>query len=122
MSVSGAAERALERIGRNVTIRNYVQVGNERPSWDLTSGSPYTVKARVDYSTSPLQVSDAQTTNVDIDVDVFILETAAGGVSEIRDGGGQGATEVDVDGVTMVAMLKDVQDNGLIRLACVREV
>lgn len=119
--VRSAARRALKRAGRSVTIRNYTQNGTERPDWNQTSGSPYTVKARVDYRSTPRQVSDEFGASPDIDVDVWIDETAAGGVSEIRDGGGQGASEIDVDEITLVVILKDVQDNGLMRLSCVRE-
>jgi len=119
--IRSAVSRALDRVGRTVTIRNYVETGTDRPEYSETTGSPYDVSARVDYKSTPSQVIDAHGSDVDIDVDVWIQENAAGGVSEITDGAGQGASEIDVDGETMIVMLVDVQDNGLVRLASVRE-
>jgi hypothetical protein len=118
--VGSAVSRAIDRIGRTVVIRNYTNSGTDRPDWSETTGSPYNVKARVDYGSTPQQIADAYSTEADIDVDVWIKEDAIS-TSEITDGAGQGATEVDVDGETLIVMLKDVQDNDLIRLACVKE-
>lgn len=115
--------RALDRHGRDVTLRNYNSSSEDDYGevWSETADSPHTVTARVDRSRAPTPDRDArQEGEVSADVEVYIKDdtTAA---SNLRDGGGKGATEIDVDGETYVVLRSNDQDNGLLELTCERE-
>lgn len=116
-----AARRALDRVGRDVTLRNYERSeSGGRESWSATASSPHTITARVDRTQSPTtDRSLRETGEPEADVSVYIRDDASG-ASNIRDGGGEGASEIDVDGVTYAVIQRDVQDNGLYALECER--
>lgn len=155
-----AAKRALNRHGRDATIRNFERSeGGGRETWSEASNSPQTLTVRVDRSGSYSPDRDQRETGEpETDITVYVQTTdqlvldsgeshtvpsgetqfytdtqvaddatltvngtlVVGFIDSIRDGGGEGATEIDIDGQTYVVIRKDVQDNGLWALDCER--
>lgn len=124
-SVSNTARRALDHAGQTINLTNYTADNTtERvQTWNETTNSPHSITARVNVRTQPRVSRDMREEgDVDIDATVFIPDDASG-VSGIRDGGGQGASVIDVDqdGTDDYRVLvNNDQDNGVIRLACER--
>lgn len=119
--VGSAASRALDRAGRDVTLTVYEKTGEDEygENFSESPNTPATVKARVVRSSVTLE-RDARAASVDAPVEVFVKDDIPD-VDLLKDGGGDGAADIQVDGETLVVALKDVQDNGLIRLVCRRE-
>lgn len=117
-----AARRAIDRHGRDVTLRNYessseTDYGEE---WSETSGSPHTIKALVERRRELRTNRTAeQSGQIESEVAIYVKDdtTAA---TNLRDGGGRGATQIDVDGETYLVIRSDDQDNGLLLLHCRR--
>lgn len=113
MSVS----RFLDRHGRDVTLQNYSQNGEDDWGENWTADASQTVKARVvsgavtDTDRDRLNVADPE-----MMLDVFVKDSITG----ITSGGGEGASELTIDSHTYVVLHKDNQDNGLYRLVCER--
>lgn len=117
-----ARRRALDRHGQAVDLTNYEDTGEDNfgENWDPTADSPKTVTARVDRQTRPRPDRDfREVADIDTAAAIYVKDSVTG----IRDGGGEGATEVDVDqdGDPEYRVLEaDDQDNGLVRLNCER--
>lgn len=109
------ARRALERAGRDVTLRNYSKTGEDDYGENYSS-STQTVTARVVRSSVANPQRDAFGADTDADAEIYVSDQING----ITDGGGDGASEVDVDGQTYVVVQLDDQDNGQYCLLCVR--
>lgn len=111
--------RELERHGQqvNVVLKTQTDVGEYGETFDETVE---TVAARVTSSTemTPSR-SHREAGDISTDIDVFVADTISG----VTDGGGEGATEVDLDrsgDPRYVVLLLHNQDNGLLRLGCER--
>lgn len=141
-----SVHRQLRRHARDVDLYVYERVGEDDygENYTETDDSPITVSGRVDIGgggTSSVD-RDARAASVDSEADIFIRPTTATGYAfvyngntyggadggtyegtevELTDGGGDGATEVEVDGTRYVAVVIDDQDNGLLRLGCTRQ-
>lgn len=115
------ARRTLRRAGRDVTLRNYFVASEDDygENYDPVAGSPFTVTARVERSTAATPNRDAFGADVEADVEIFV-ESGTSAAAGLSDGAGDGASEIDVDGQTYVVLQLDDQDNGLLRLLCVR--
>lgn len=124
--MNGAIRKALKsRQGptQEITLRNYETTGEDDygENWQQTSDSPWTIDAHVERPTQPRADRDAhQVGDTDADARVFIASNHDA-VANIRDGGGEGATEIDADGVTYYVLQTDDQHNGQVRLDCERD-
>lgn len=124
-SVSSTARRALDDAGQTVDLTNYTadDTTERVQTWNETSSSPHSITARVDVRTQPRTSRGVREEgDVDVDASVYIADDASG-VSSIRDGGGQGASVIDVeqDGTDDFRVLvKNDQDNGVVELQCER--
>lgn len=117
-----ANRRVLTREGTTVDLYNYTESSANRAEvWSQTGSSPHTISARVDLRNTPRPSRDVRETgDVEVDARIHIADDASG-VSNIRDGGGQGASTIDVDrdGTEDYRVLKNFDpDNGLLRLDC----
>lgn len=121
--MAGLAARALARVGRDVTLRNFSSTSEDDYGPNRDSTTETTVKGRVDRRTPTeddidrTALAQGEVANI---VDVY-LDAADSAVQNITAGGGELASEVDVDGETLYVLVADDQDNGLIRATCVRE-
>lgn len=79
----------------------------------LTSGESETIPAGETRYVTDVDVASSATLTINGTLVVGFIDA-------IRDGGGEGATEIDVDGNTYVVIRRDVQDNGLYALDCER--
>jgi len=120
--VGSAASRTLDRVGREVQLRNRVEVDRDDygPEYDDTADSPHPLQARVDVDSDAGVVRDAGGSEVRVEADIFI-DASTTAVANVTEGGHGGATRVEVDGTTYVVVVKDDQDNGLLRLLCGRK-
>lgn len=121
MTRTWAAHRAIDRLGRDVTLQNYSKTGEDDYGEDWSADSPQTIKARVAKASGfPLVETDRRMIEqgeVNTPTEVYIKDSVTG----IRDGGGEGASEIEVDGETLVVLQIDDNDRGVIRLICERE-
>lgn len=113
-----ARRRALDRHGQSVDLKTFSKTGEDDhgPEYD---DSTTAVTARVDRSARANPNRDAFGADVEADAEVFVKDTVTG----IRDGGGDGASEIDIDqdgDFELAVLVADDQDNGLIRLFCTR--
>jgi len=117
-----AARRAIDRAGRDVTLRNYdLSESGGRQERSVTSSSPHTITARVERSGGASTDRDIRETGEPTaDVTIYVADDDSG-VGSIRDGGGRGASEIDVDNETYLVVQNDDQDNGLLALECERQ-
>lgn len=116
-----AARQSVDRHGRDITLRNFESSeSGGRETWTETTDSPHTVTARLDRSTRPRPDRDAAATGEPMaDVTPYIRDDASG-ISNLRGGGGEGASEIEADGITYIVVQADNQDNGLYALECER--
>jgi len=117
--MKGAQKRLLAHEGRDVTLRNYAKTESDgRQIWSETTNSPHTVTALVDPATRPRpdrDVYDAGDINL---TRSFHIEGGTAAVSNLRDGGGEGATEIDYDGRTWIVLHREDRATGLVELIC----
>lgn len=111
--------RELERHGRPIDLI-LKSLDEENEYGETYSDTTESVIARVMQSNAPTpRRSHQEADDYDADSTVFIKNTVSG----ITDGGGQGATgvDVDLDGSAEYRVLNSFdQDNGLIQLTCER--
>jgi hypothetical protein len=147
--VRSAARRAIRRLGsgRDVEIRTWKQVGSDAYGEDYAevSGSPATIPATVDFPTTADPDRSAREQGVDADVVVYLatddLYTVGGfeyggatwggvfggtfagtSTGAVIDGGGEGASEVKIDGVWYRVLVSNrYPKGGYQRLLCVRQ-
>ena len=117
--MNGAQKRLLAHEGQNVTLRNYEKTESDgRQIWTETSVSPHSVTALVDPATTPSPDRDVYDAG-DIDLTrSFHIENGTAAVSNLRDGGGEGATELDYDGRTWIVLHREARQTGLVELVC----
>lgn len=118
-AVRRAYRRELDRHGQDVDLVTYTKTGEDEYGEDYDETTK-TVTARV---TSRRQLtvdrSHQEAGTVNTDFDVYVKDSVTG----ITDGGGRGATEVDVDQdgePEFVVLVLDDQGNGLYRLGSER--
>lgn len=119
-----AARRSVDRHGQSVNLTNYEEDDSERvQTWSADSDSPHSITARVDLRNQPRQTgSIRESGDAEVDARIYIADDADG-VGSIRDGGGKGASTIDVDqdGTEDYRVLVAFdEDNGLKRLDCER--
>lgn len=120
--MKGAQRRVLEARGVEVTVRNYTRSTSDgRESWSETAGSPHTLTALVDPTRAPRPERDAYDAGEVAVQRSFHIETGTTAESNTRDGGGEGATEVDYDGQTWVVLQLEARNTGLTELICERD-
>lgn len=115
-----AHRRSLDTHGQTVDLTNYESDTSERvETWTATTSSPHSITARVDLRETPRVVDTVRESgDADIDARIYVADDASG-VSSIRDGGGKGASTVDVDqdgSVDFRVIVSHDEDNGLLRL------
>lgn len=121
-STKRAARRGIDRAGRDVTLRNYdLSESGGRQTRSETSSSPHTITARVERGTQPTTDRSLRETGEPQADATFYIRDDASGASSLRDGGGRGASELDIDGETYVLVRQDDQDNGILVLECERQ-
>lgn len=116
-------QRRIDNHGSSITLTNYAEgtENNYGYEWDETTNSPYTILARSWERQAPTIVSDERDQGKE-DVDRnFAIKANADGASEIRDGGGKGASRIEYNNETFYVLNKDTQENGLIILECRNE-
>lgn len=120
------ARRALDRAGVDVRLQNYsLSESGGRQKRSATSSSPHTITGRVERTASASPDRGLRETGEpEADAVVYIRDDASG-ASSIRDGGGRGASEIDLDtsgsfSADYSIIRSDDQDNGLLALECER--
>lgn len=121
MTIDGTAHEGLEEFGREIAdaLTNYERSeSGGRETWTATSASPHTITLRLEQaSVAPSPDRNAMATGeVATSTTIYVKDTVTG----IRDGGGEGASEITVDGQTYVVVQQTDQDNGLYALHCER--
>lgn len=116
------ARRAIDRVGRDVTLRNFTtSTSGGRESVSETNNSPHTITARIERATSASPDRGIRETGEpQADATVYIADDASG-TSSLRDGGGEAASEIGADGETYIVIQSDGQDNGVLALECERQ-
>lgn len=115
-----AARRSIDRHGKEVTLVNKSDGGNEDypGGYSDTTNSPHTIVARA-YSSSQGQPERTEQVSGEGDFKrIFIAKDNASGVDNINDGAGPGASEITEAGNTWIVTFVDSQDNGVIRIEC----
>lgn len=114
-------QRRIDNHGSSITLTNYTE-GTENEygyEWNETTNSPHTILAYTWLAQrSSENVSDERDQGQDKTNRMFALKEGSSGVSEIRDGGGKGASRIEFDGDTFYVLNKDNQKSGLIVLEC----
>lgn len=119
--MKGAQRRLLRQHGDSIVLRNYARTeSGGRESWNETTDSPYTLQALVDPTRRPRVSRDAYDAG---EIDVlrsFHIESGTPAANEVRDGGGESASEIDYGGQTWYVIQIDDRDTGLAELVCER--
>jgi hypothetical protein len=117
--MKGAQQRLLAHEGQPVQLRNYEKTeSGGRQIWSETADSPHTVTALIDPATTPTpdrDVYDAGDINL---TRSFHIKSGTAAVSNLRDGGGEGATELDYGGRTWLVLHREDPQTGLVELVC----
>lgn len=118
---NSTSHRAIERVGQDVELTVYEKTGEDEhgENYSESPNTPTTVKARVDRGVANVE-RDARAASVDAQAEIFIRDDVPD-VDLLKDEGGDGAARVKANGITYVVVLKDDQDNGIIRLFCRRK-
>lgn len=115
----GVAGRALARTGQTVDVINYQQTGEDDYGEHYSKVTPVaSVPARVEAGNSKF-LRDALGADADLDAVIYVEDS----VSIARDGGGEHATQIDVDGDgtgEYVVVFAHTPGNGMHRLDCRR--
>lgn len=118
-----ATHRAILRNGTGASLTNYEKTGEDDygETWSETSGSPHAVRVIRDSRNTPRAERSAyQNAAVDVDAQ-FLLSDDVTGTDAIRDGGGEGASVLTVDGTDYV-VIEEIRQGGAITLACERVI
>jgi hypothetical protein len=116
--MKGAQKRLLAHEGQPVRLRNYEkQESDGRQIWTETNPSPHDVTALVDPATTPRAdrgIYDAS--DIELSRSFHIKSDASPAVSNVRDGGGEGASEIEYDNQTWIVLYREDRATGLIEL------
>lgn len=112
-----AINRMIDKIGRPLTHVYYTQDGEDNYG-EVWEPNTETIPGRINRSGTVMQQRSEHSASVDVDASIYVKADDAQNVS---DGGGDGASEFEIDGRTYVVLQKDNQDTGLVRLDCDRE-
>lgn len=116
--ISRAARRAIDRHGIDITHRYFTKQSDSEYGEEYDSGTTETITARIDRSSSG---SDFERDPRESRIQGRRLIHVKDSVSNIVDGGDDGASEFDFHGETYVCMMKDDLGNGTYRLALERK-
>jgi hypothetical protein len=115
--MKGALHRLLALVGEQVRLRNYEKRESDgRQIWTETTASPHDVTALVDPATTPRAdrgIYDAS----DIELSrSFHIKSESSAASNLRDGGGDGASEIEYDNQVWIVLYREDRATGLIEL------
>lgn len=120
--MKGAQRRLLAKRGQSITLRNYTRSTSDgRELWSQTTDSPHSLSALVDPTQQPSPDRDAYDAGeVDV-VRSFHIESGTTAADNARDGGGEGATEIDYNSQTWAVLQLDDRGTGLTECVCKRD-
>jgi hypothetical protein len=115
--MKGAQHRLLAHEGQPVQLRNYEKRESDgRQIWTETTASPHDVTALVDPATTPRAdrgIYDAS----DIELSrSFHINPSSQAAANLRDGGGEGASEIEYDSQVWIVLYREDRATGLSEL------
>lgn len=120
--MKGAQRRFLKQQGTSITLRNYTRSTSDgRETWSETSNSPHNLTALVDPTKQPSPDRDAYDAGEVAVERSFHIEADTTVAGNLRDSGGEGATEIDYDGQTWIVLQRENRQQGLVELVCERD-
>lgn len=120
--MKGAIRNAMKKVGRSVTVKNYTRTGEDDygPDYDLANPTTHEdVDAIVDPIQQPTGEADAFGVDVGVTRKIQLLE-GTDATDSLRDGGGDGASRITIDGSEWIVLLAENTGNGIIEITASR--
>lgn len=115
--MNSATARLIDKIGRDLEFTHFEKVG-ENDYGEVYDETSETITGRINRSGTLVQQRNEHSASIQVDAIVYIKIDDGDNVNA---DGGDGSSQIDVDGQTYIVMQADVQDNGLLRLDCERK-
>lgn len=112
--MKGNVNRLIDKIGRNLTHTYFEKVG-EDDYGEIYDEHTETIPGRITRAGTIQQERSQHSAAIDVDSTIYIKTDDA---ANVNDGGGDGASEFDVDENKYIVLQSVNQDNGLTRLDC----
>lgn len=112
--MKGNVNRLIDKVGRDLSHTYFEKVGEDDYGENYEQYSE-TITGRITRAGTIQQERSQHSAAIDVDSTIYIKTDDA---ANVNDGGGDGASEFDVDGNTYIVLQSANQDNGLTRLDC----